>query len=338
MRFRRLSIACVFSAVLLSACSPPGLAPAGGGSQDVSQPAAKKRIVAGLRGDPPILGSKLYSTAGSSGGPTEIERLMTVGLTIRDDRTELRPILAEAVPTTENGAWQVFPDGRMVTTWKIRPGAAWHDDTPFTSADLVFTARVVMDGELTEFKDSAFNSIDSVQAPDPLTVVVNWKRPFIYANTIFLLPQPKHLLEETYLQSKDAYRSMTYWTDDYVGAGPFKLREFIRGDHVTLVANDAFVLGRPRVDEVEIRFVPNVNALAAHILAGSIDMTLEQDTMSADTVAQMLSSGWPGRAVQHMDDPIGAWPQFMDPSPRGDPGDAISPRPRARPGPSAHGR
>ena len=38
--------------------------------------------------------------------------------------------------------------------------------------------------------------------------------------------------------------------------------------------------------------------------------------MSADTVAQMLTSGWPGRAVQHMDDPIGAWPQFMDPSPR----------------------
>jgi peptide/nickel transport system substrate-binding protein len=85
---------------------------------------------------------------------------------------------------------------------------------------------------------------------------------------------------------------------------------------VTLVANDAFVLGRPKVDEVEIRFVPNTNALAAHILAGSIDMTLEQDTLSADTVSQMLSSGWPGRAVQHMDDPIGAWPQFMDPSPR----------------------
>ena len=316
MRLRRLSIVWVFSAVLLAACAPPGLAPSSDGSSGVPQPADKKRIVAGLRGDPPILGSKLYSTVGSSGGPTEIERLMNAGLTIRDDRTELRPILAEAVPTTENGAWQVFPDGRMVTTWKIRTGAAWHDGTPFTSADLVFTAKVVMDGELTELKDSAFNGIDSVQAPDPRTVVVNWKRPFIYANTIFLLPQPKHLLEETYLQSKDAYRSMSYWTDDYVGAGPFKLREFARGDHVTLVANDAFVLGRPRVDEVEIRFVPNTNSLAAHILAGSIDMTLEQDTMSADTVAQMLTSGWPGRAVQHMDDPIGAWPQFMDPSPR----------------------
>ena len=58
------------------------------------------------------------------------------------------PVLAEAIPSFENGLWKVFPDGQMETTWKIREGARWHDGTPFTSGDVLFTSKLEQDKEL----------------------------------------------------------------------------------------------------------------------------------------------------------------------------------------------
>ena len=175
-----------------------------------------------------------------------------------------------------------------------------------------------MDPELPEFKEKAFASIDSVEAPDASTIVVNWKRPFVEGNTMFSgnrggAPQPKHLLETTYLENKDGYRSMSHWVDDYVGVGAFKLKEFVRGDHITLVANDAFALGRPRTDEIEIKIVPNAQALSANIMGANIDMTLTD--IALDSIVQILNNGWNGKAAGELDDPVGAWPQFLDPSP-----------------------
>ena len=318
-RLVALSIAWTMCVVVLAACAPPRTAPPGAAGTDGAQPAAKKKIVAGVPGDPAIFSNMLARAgAGNAGGVGEIERLLNTGLSVIDDRGALRPVLGESVPTTENGGWQVFPDGRMVTTWKIKPGVTWHDGTPFTSADLLYTARVLMDPELPEFKEKAFASIDSVEAPDASTIVVNWKRPFIEGNTMFTgnrggAPQPKHLLETTYLENKDAYRSMSHWVDDYVGVGAFKLKEFVRGDHITLVANDAFALGRPRTDEIEIKIVPNAQALSANIMGGNIDMTLTD--VALDSIVQILNNGWNGKAAGELDDPVGAWPQFLDPSP-----------------------
>src|SRR5687768_2856343 len=114
--------------LLLSACAAPSTRPVGtaGESQQPQRTAAKKKIVAALRGDPPVLNAKLgRAGAGRVYGVQESEKLMHVGLLVRDDKGEFHPVLADAVPTVENGLWRVFPDGRMETTWRIRPGAAW---------------------------------------------------------------------------------------------------------------------------------------------------------------------------------------------------------------------
>jgi peptide/nickel transport system substrate-binding protein len=75
-------------------------------------------------------------------GTSEIEKLVNSGLTVQGARGPLEPRLAEAVPTTDNGMWRVFPDGRMETTWKLRPNIRWHDGVPLTADDLVFTTTV----------------------------------------------------------------------------------------------------------------------------------------------------------------------------------------------------
>lgn len=317
--FRSLVLLSIATMLLAGGCAPPGgSAPAG---QAGEAPRAQKRIVAGLRGDPAIFSNQLgRAGAGRIYGIAEMERMLNPGLVLRDNQQSLRPILVEAVPAVENGGWQVFPDGRMLTTWKLKPNALWHDGVPLTSADLVFTMAVVTDPELAEWKDVAFSEIDSVGAPDPRTVTVSWKRPFISADQMFTgtraLPQPKHLLESTYTESKASYNSSPYWSEGYVGTGAYRLREFVRGSHVLLEANDRYVLGRPLIDVIEVKLLQDANALAANILAGVVDMTLSGSSLTLDQAAQIRDQRWDGHLVPELSGTVGVFPQFINPNPR----------------------
>ena len=111
--------------------------------------------------------------------------MIHAGLTLVDGQGVRRPQLAEQVPSTENDLWRVFPDGRMETIWRIREGARWHDGTPFTSHDMVFTATVTQDRELAVFRDQRYDAIESFAAPDDRTFTVRWRRPHIEAADVF---------------------------------------------------------------------------------------------------------------------------------------------------------
>src|SRR5207244_1933657 len=134
----------------------------------------------------------------NSPGIDALQELVHAGLAVTDDAGTLRPRLAEAVPSLENGLWQLLPDSRMTTTWKIKPGAVWQDGAPFTSADLAFTLTVMRDPEIPVFAEKAFDWIERVETPDPATVRLTWSQPYIEADTLFTyalgLPMPKHLL------------------------------------------------------------------------------------------------------------------------------------------------
>lgn len=313
------SISVLLLIALLAACTGPRATTSGG--QADQKPAIQKRVTIGLRGDPATISAQLSRAgAGRIYGVNEVERMLNPGLLQNDDQQTLRPVLVESVPTVENGGWQVFPDGRMTTTYRIKPNVFWHDGAPLTSGDILFTMSVVNDPELAEWKDVAFNEIESVAGPDPNLVLVNWKRPFITADTMFTgtraLPQPKHLLEQTYLEHKAGYNSSPYWSEQYVGAGAYKLRDFVRGSHLILEANDRFVLGRPVIDEIEVKLVQDANALAANILAGVVDMTVSGSSLTLDTAAQIRDQNWDGQFQPELSGTVGAFPQFIDPNPR----------------------
>src|SRR6185436_13227694 len=100
--------------------------------------------------------------------------------------------------------------------------------TPFTSADLEFTARVQMDKIVDVRTLPGFDSVDTITPVDARTMLVTWKRPYIFADALWNAPPlPRHLLEETYLQDKIAFGAMSYWTQDFVGNGPFKVKQFV---------------------------------------------------------------------------------------------------------------
>src|SRR5262249_41343487 len=121
--------------------------------------------------------------------------------------------------------------------------------------------------------------LDSATALDERTAVVAWTSPYIQADSLFThqlaLPIPRHLLERPYTDDKAAFTDHPYWSDEFVGTGPYRIRTWERGSHLVLAANDSYLLGRPKIDEIVVKFIPDPSTLAANLLAGEIDMTME---------------------------------------------------------------
>jgi peptide/nickel transport system substrate-binding protein len=272
-------------------------------------------------GDPPTLRNTVHATGGSGSTPglDTVEDFLNVGLTTLDNRGQLQPRLAEVVPTLENGLWKLAPDARMETIWKIRPGAVWHDGTPFTAQDLAFTLTVGQDRELALFRDVVYNAIESAEITDAQTLTVRWREPFIDADRLFgtqtpSVPLPRHLLEEAYLEDKAGFAQLAYWGSGFVGTGPFKLEEFARSSHLLLTANDRYVLGRPKIDEIEVRFIPDSSTLVANLLAGAIEISLGRN-LSLDQALQIRDDWKDGRVEAGPTNWIAIYPQHLNPNP-----------------------
>jgi peptide/nickel transport system substrate-binding protein len=165
--------------------------------------------------------------------------------------------------------------------------------------------------------------MERIEAPDPQTVVIHWNRPFIGADGAFSegggtlafgLPLPKHLLSEPYEMDRENFVQAPYWNSEWVGLGPFRVREYVRGSRVTLQAYDDYLLGRPKIDQIEIRFILDLNALAASVLAGEVEMTFGRSFSLEQALA--LKEQWrEGRMELGWTQMINVFPQFTNPDP-----------------------
>jgi peptide/nickel transport system substrate-binding protein len=271
--------------LVLGACAAPPSAGSGAGDSGSVKPAAFKRIAAVIRSSPPsIVAQRTNRGGGSFRGLDGVEQLTNAGLSYVKAGGVRAAQLAEAVPNVENGLWQVLSDGRMQTTWKLRSDATWQDGVPLTADDLIFTAQVEQDRAL-EINWAEYELIEAINAPDARTITVTWKRPYIDADSLFSynspgLPMPKHLLDQAFNDDKANFLSLPYWSSDFIGIGAYQVREWVADSHMVMRVYDKYVFGRPKIDEIEVRFIPDNNTLLANMLAGA-DLTLAK-TVSLD--------------------------------------------------------
>jgi peptide/nickel transport system substrate-binding protein len=301
----------VLAALVLAVGCAPQTSSTGGQSPQAAAPAAKKQFTAA------VLRSSIPTIRDTQAN--KIHELVMAGLSRVDVQDEPHAQLAEAVPTLENGLWKLLPDGGMETTWKIRPDATWHDGTPVTSADYLFGATVSQDRELGESIPQPYGLISGIEAPDARTVVINWKGPFVQADTFSgnlgrILP--KHLLESAYTANKASFYSLPYWNRSFIHAGPYRITEFEPDSHVLLDAFDSYVLGRPKIDRIEVKFIGDVNTLVTNILAGVVELTLGQN-FSPEQARDLKSRYTSGTMVTSpvVADTVAVIPQFINPEP-----------------------
>ncbi|GGO25346.1 peptide ABC transporter substrate-binding protein [Deinococcus humi] len=210
----------------------------------------------------------------STGFLGDVQAAVVEGLVAPNEKAEYVPVLATRVPTVQNGGIKVAADNKsMVVTYQLRPGVKWSDGKPFTSADVKFTWETVKDPKfIAESKDGT-EDIASIQTPNDLTVVVNYKRVAPdFKSTLFTFGiLPKHTLEGKDLNT-DNYNQMP------LGTGPFKVSQFVKGQYVVLDRNpyywrkDKAGVQLPYLDKMIFKIIPDSNTLVTQLKSGEIQM------------------------------------------------------------------
>ena len=235
-------------------------------------------------------------------GPTITRRFFNASQVLIDGSGATRPYLAESLPQLNTDNWKVFPDGRMETTYRLRPGLTWHDGAPLTTEDFVFAYQMYAAPGLGFFTPDPQDTVEDVIAVDDRTMLIRWKSLFFDAGSLredYLDPLPRHILERHFnafqqdAANREALVNLSFWTRDYVGAGPYKLVEWSPGAHLEGVAFDGHALGRPKIGRVLIRIFNDENTTLTNVLAGNVDVTVNL-ALRFDH-GQVLKSDWESR-------------------------------------------
>ncbi|MET7402620.1 ABC transporter substrate-binding protein [Dactylosporangium sp. NPDC005572] len=239
--FRRLAaVLCGAALLAAAACS----------ATPAAQPGATGTIVVATAGEPDTLNPVLnYGVDGAS--------LIFDGLVARDAGNQLVPALARELPS-------VSADGRTVTA-KLRDGVVFHDGTPFTAADVVFTYQAVLDPKVDSTLRSDLDMLDTVTAPDPSTVVFTLK----YAYAPFLQRLALGIVPAKALQEQDINKAD--FNRRPIGTGPYQVDSWTAGDRLVLRANERYFGGKPANQRVVVAFVPDDNVRAQRARAGEFD-------------------------------------------------------------------
>ncbi len=186
-----------------------------------------------------------------------------------DDQNNPVPVLITEMPTTENGG--ISADGKTLT-FKLRDDLKWSDGTPLTADDFIFTYEMYVNPKNAVASTSPYDKIESVKAPDPQTVVVQFKEPYApWAGTMWKGIIPKHVLQPVF--DKDGTLDNAEWNrKPTVGCGPFNFAEWETGSFARFTARDDYWGGRPKLDEIFIRFVPDDAAQVAALKNGDGDL------------------------------------------------------------------
>ncbi|HZT06094.1 MAG TPA: peptide ABC transporter substrate-binding protein [Chloroflexota bacterium] len=261
-------------------------------AQTSSQPAnpTAPKVLNIVGSEPSVIGN----FPGVRGGTGSHEGIANEFLTAIDPRGEVIPRLAAETISVETGTWRVNPDGTMDTIWSIRPNVKWQDGFPFTADDLLFTYTAYKDPSLPSFYGVALDLMTSAEVIDPLTFAVHWSQPYFQANLApGLDPMPRHLLEAAYLNDREGLDSNPYFRQDFVGTGPYRIKEWVGGSHITFERNDLYYLGRPPLDTVVLTFIKDKNTVLANLLAGSLDVVYFKDALDVDAALE-LKDRWAG--------------------------------------------
>jgi peptide/nickel transport system substrate-binding protein len=186
----------------------------------------------------------------------------------------------------EKWSWQ---DNYRNLVLFLRKGVKWHDGQPFTSKDVKYTFDM-----LRETPDAAgklrinprkdwYANVEAVEAAEPHTVVFRLKK-----------PQPSLLLmlASGYTPIYAAHVPAASYRTGCVGTGPFKVKEWKKGEYVDYVKNpDYFVKGRPYLDGLRYIPIPDRSTKFAALQAGRLDVAFPGD--GSKTIAEQVTKAEP---------------------------------------------
>ena len=184
------------------------------------------------------------------------------------------PNLVTEIPTEENDG--ISEDGRTITL-KLRDDIVWSDGTPITSADFKFTYDMLLADSNAVASRSPYDLVETFETPDESTVVVTFAEPYapwlssLFSGSAGISIVPAHVLQPVF-EAEGTIDTADWNKAPTVGCGPFVFEEWESGSFTRFVANENFWLGRPKLDELFFRFVPDDASMIAALVAGDGDV------------------------------------------------------------------
>ena len=224
----------ILSSIMMAGCIAP---------QEEASKEFPQEIVIGMGGD--IKGLEPVSGC-PWGAPL---RPIYETLVMEDADLKIQPLLAES--------WEVSEDGR-VWTFHLNKGIKFHDDTPFDASAVKFSF---------EYNPAPYRALprytESIETPDEYTVKFVLNKPYApLLRDISMDP----IMSPTAVDENGEFKSP-------IGTGPFKLDEWVKGQKITLVRNENYWRGSPKLEKVVFKIVPDASARAMALETGEIDLT-----------------------------------------------------------------
>lgn len=171
------------------------------------------------------------------------------GLTSLDERLAPQLELAESITSDKATVWTI----------KLRKGITFHDGSPLTSADVVYSLKRHQDPAVGSKAKSLAAQMTEIKASGPLEVTITLASPNADLPVVFGTPH--------FMIIKDGTTDFT----TAVGTGPFKCKEFSPGVRSVGVRNENYWKpGQPHLDEIELFGIPDGAARVNALLSGDI--------------------------------------------------------------------
>lgn len=175
-----------------------------------------------------------------------------------DENLDYAPDLAES--------WEISNNQKTIT-FKLKKNLQWADGKPLTSADILFTWRLITNPNTRTPYSSDYQLVKNASTPDPLTFKVTYESSYAPAldtwTSLHILP--KHIL-------KDEDINNTFFSQRPTGSNYYKLDEWISGQQVTLKANDKSIMGAPSISKLISRIIPDTSSQFLELTADNIDV------------------------------------------------------------------
>jgi peptide/nickel transport system substrate-binding protein len=184
----------------------------------------------------------------------------------KDRHSNIVPDLAEK--------WEMPDDTTYV--FHLRKGVKFHDGTPLTADDVKYTFDSIRDPSLKSPKRSSTSPIKEIRVIDKHTISFVLKRPFApFLSNMIQGIVPMHI-------AKDKKNNLSR---NPVGTGPYKLSKWEFDQKLELAANEDYFEGRPRLDRVVYKIIPDQTVRLLELEKGSVHLI--QNGISPDVISRL---------------------------------------------------
>jgi peptide/nickel transport system substrate-binding protein len=242
-----------------------------------AQPRAGGTLTAAIQADLPGVDPHFNSPAAYDALWIAFDRLVYL-----DNKLQPQPMLAES--------WDLDSDYKRVT-FHLRKGVQFSTGRELTSDDVKYNFMRVRDPKVGGGGWVTFSNWWTIDTPDKYTVTLSsdTPRPLVFDNL-----ETFNIIDKETAEGPNA-------KSQAVGTGPFVLKEWVQGDHITLVKNaNYWQSGRPYLDTIEYKILRDAQTMVAQFEAGNFAMVLNPPLrdigrLKSDSKYQAVTNAYTGR-------------------------------------------